>query len=131
MSITLLLCAGLAGLQLGCASLQGARLYTSGTEALDRGDTARAVAELEQAARLLPEASEVHNHLGLAYAQAGRAGEAKAAFERAVALDCDNHAAAYNLQAAEAGRFDAVGPEPEETTREDTMREQTHARGDR
>ena len=98
-SVTLLAAA------LGCSSLQGARLYASGTEALDRGDTPRAVADLEAAATLLPEASEIHNHLGLAYAEAGREEEAVAAFARAVALDCDNRAAQHNLRAAEAGRL--------------------------
>jgi len=94
---------------LGCGSLQGARFYASGTQALDGGDAGRAVADLEAAAALLPEASEVHNHLGLAYARAGREEDALAAFRRAVALDCDNGAAAYNLRAAEAGRL----PSPE------------------
>jgi len=89
----------------GCGSLRGARLYSSGTRALDTGDPARAVADLEAAAALLPEASEVHNHLGLAYARAGRDEQAMAAFRRAVALDCDNRAAQHNLQAAEAGRL--------------------------
>jgi Flp pilus assembly protein TadD len=85
----------------GCASYRGARLYVSGTEALDRGDPAQAVADLERAAELVPQASEVQNHLGLAYAAAGRDGEALAAFHRAVDLDCENAAAAQNLAAAE------------------------------
>lgn len=83
---------------LGCAGFRGARLYQSGSVALERGETARAIGDLEQAARLVPQASEVHNHLGLAYAQAGRDREALGAFERAVALDCDNAAAAHNLE---------------------------------
>jgi Flp pilus assembly protein TadD len=102
-------CAGLVvlglGLATGCASVEGARLYARGTEALERGDTGRAVADLEQAAQLLPGASEVHNHLGLAYARAGRDERALAAFRRAVELDCENDAAVHNLRAAEAGRL--------------------------
>lgn len=86
----------------GCATYQGARLYTSGTEALDRGDTARAIADLERAAELVPHASEIQNHLGLAYAAEGRHREALLAFRRAVALDCGNQAARRNLRAAEA-----------------------------
>ena len=89
----------------GCSSLQGARLYSSGSRALDAGEATRAVADLEAAAVLLPEASEVQNHLGMAYARAGRDPEAVAAFRRAVALDCDNDAAQRNLRAAEAGRL--------------------------
>jgi Flp pilus assembly protein TadD len=86
----------------GCAAYQGARLYSSGTEALDRGDTVRAIADLERAAELVPHASEIQNHLGLAYAADGRHREALLAFRRAVALDCDNQAARRNLRAAEA-----------------------------
>lgn len=86
----------------GCASFRGARLYDSGTRALERGESARAIADLEQAAVLVPQASEVHNHLGLAYLQAERREEALAAFRHAVALDCDNQAAQQNLHAAEA-----------------------------
>ncbi len=86
----------------GCASLEGARLYGRGTEALERGDTAAAIADLERAAERVPHASEIQNHLGLAYAQAGRHDDALRAFRRAVALDCDNRAAHRNLRAAEA-----------------------------
>jgi len=85
-------------LGLGCASYRGGRLYVSGSEALEAGDTARAVAELERAAELAPHASQVQNHLGIAYLQAGRRADARAAFERAVALDCSNPAAAANLR---------------------------------
>lgn len=85
-----------------CAPLRASRLYVSGTEALDRGDVTRAVDDLEQAAALVPEASEVQNHLGLAYGAAGRDDDALAAFERAVTLDCDNQAAQQNLHAAQS-----------------------------
>jgi Flp pilus assembly protein TadD len=87
---------------LGCASFEGARLYDRGTRALDRGDAAAAVADLERAAQLAPRASEVQNHLGLAYAEQGRHGDALAAFRRAVEIDCGNQAAQQNLRAAEA-----------------------------
>ena len=86
----------------GCTTFRGARLYSSGTEAFDRGDVTRAIADLERAAELVPQASEIQNHLGLAYAADGRHGEALLAFRRAVALDCDNQAARGNLRAAEA-----------------------------
>ena len=91
-----------AALASGCSTFQGAKLYGSGSEALDRGDTARAIAELERAAALVPHASEVQNHLGLAYASAGRHEDALRAFRRAVELDCGNVAAQHNLRAAEA-----------------------------
>jgi Tfp pilus assembly protein PilF len=85
----------------GCASFEGARLYRSGTAALDRGDSERAIADLERAAELVPTASEVQNHLGLAYAVAGRDDDARHAFRRAVDLDCGNRAAVDNLRVAE------------------------------
>jgi Flp pilus assembly protein TadD len=98
-------CALLLGLHLvllGCTTLEGYRHFQAGTLALDRGDAGAAVTELERAAAILPERSEVFNHLGLAYAAAGRRTDALFAFERAVALDCDNRAAAENLHALEA-----------------------------
>ncbi len=84
----------------GCASLEGARLYGSGTQALDRGDTQRAISDLERAVVLVPHASEVHNHLGVAYEIDGRLGDAAREFQRAVDLDCENLAAVENLAAA-------------------------------
>jgi Flp pilus assembly protein TadD len=91
------LAAGGSALLLGCSAIAGARLYREGTEALERGDAESAVSALEQAAERVPEASEVQNHLGLAYLASGRRGEAILAFERAVALDCHNAAARRNL----------------------------------
>jgi Flp pilus assembly protein TadD len=89
-------------LALGCSSFRAARLYQSGTAALDSGDSAQAIVELERAAELLPEASEVQNHLGLAYQASGRKRDAEIAFRRAVDLDCTNWAAVENLRVAEA-----------------------------
>ena len=65
------------------------------------GDSARAIQDLEAAALELPEASEIQNHLGLAYEAAGREEHALAAFREAVALDCDNQPAQHNLSWAE------------------------------
>lgn len=86
----------------GCGAWQGARLYDRGSDALDRGEYAAAIQDLERASRLVPEASEVHNHLGIAYLEEGRTDDARRAFERSVALDCENRAAASNLRALEA-----------------------------
>ena len=98
--------------RLGIRSFRAAHLYQSGTAALEAGDGQRAVAELERAAALAPEASEVQNHLGLAYASQGRHADALLDFRRAVALDCDNAAAVANLQTAEAVRAQG-GPGPQ------------------
>jgi Flp pilus assembly protein TadD len=94
----------------GCSAWSGARLYASGSRAIDEGDPARAISDLEQAARLLPDSSEVQNHLGIAYEAAGRRDAALRAYERAVALDCGNDAAVSNLRAAEALQGAAAGP---------------------
>jgi len=104
------LCAVLGLAALGCASYQGARLYQSGTLALDRGDSARAIADLERATELVPEASEVRNHLGLAYASAGRDADALKAFQRAVDIDCENHAAVENLAVAQRRQSEGTVP---------------------
>ena len=85
----------------GCTAFRGARAYQRGSEALGRGDAALAIAELENAAMLLPHASEIQNHLGIAYAMGGHEAFALAAFRRAVELDCDNQAAVRNLAGAE------------------------------
>jgi Flp pilus assembly protein TadD len=96
-----------------CASLEGARLYASGTRALEAGRPEQAAADLEAASRLLPASSAIQNHLGLAYVQIGRDREAAAAFQRAVELDCGNDAAESNLRAAEAGRLRPPGDDHE------------------
>jgi Flp pilus assembly protein TadD len=91
-------------LTLGCASFRAARLYQTGSLALDRGDVVQAIGALERAAELAPDASEIQNHLGLAYQAAGRHDAALRAFRRAVALDCSNQPAAHNLALAERHR---------------------------
>lgn len=86
----------------GCGSLAAARAYAAGTAALDRGDTAVALAELERAAALEPRSSAVQNHLGIAYEATADLAAAERAYERALALDCENAAAARNLAALRA-----------------------------
>lgn len=100
LALALTLAAALA-LAAGCATWRGARLYDEGTAALDRGDSAAAIDALERAAVLVPQASEIQNHLGLAYQAEGRDADALRAFQRAVALDCQNEAAVHNLRLAE------------------------------
>ncbi len=80
---------------------RGAGHFSAGTDALVKGQGARAVAELEQAAELVPAASEIRNHLGLAYLSEGREREARTAFESAIELDCGNWAARQNLATLE------------------------------
>jgi len=84
----------------GCATWRASRLYHRGTATLDAGHPERAIADLQAAAKLVPFASEVQNHLGIAYVAAGRDAEGLRAFEQAVALDCRNNAARANLAAA-------------------------------
>lgn len=78
-------------------AIRGARHYATGTRALERSDGTAAIAELERAAGLVPHASEIQNHLGLAYWSDDRAGEAQVAFQKAIELDCDNDVARANL----------------------------------
>lgn len=86
----------------GCTTWRGARLYHSGTAALEQGDVSRALEDLEAAARLVPERSEVHNNLGLAQLSADREDLALHSFERATRLDCRNEQASDNLRMLEA-----------------------------
>lgn len=106
MRTAVVLVAGIACL--GCATLEAARLYRSGTQALERGELPRAIADLEGAAERVPQDAEVHNRLGVAYAAAGRRDDAIREFESAVALDCDHALAARNLRRAQ----DDVGAAP-------------------
>ncbi len=85
-----------------CASYTGARLYVRGTQELDRGEVAQAIATLETAAAYAPDASEIQNHLGIAYREAGDNEKALRAFRRAVDLDCTNQAAQHNLKSFES-----------------------------
>jgi tetratricopeptide (TPR) repeat protein len=98
----------------GCQSdaaiaFRGARHYSAGNRALDRGDGALAVRELRLAAELLPRASEIQNHLGLAYLAQNEEARALEAFRRAVELDCDNQAARINLARTARERDDLGG----------------------
>ena len=85
----------------GCAEAprrawEGARLYSAGTRSLEAGDAATAVDELSRAADLVPQASEIQNHLAMAYWTLGQLDEAEAAFDEALVLDCENEAARSN-----------------------------------
>ena len=103
--VLLALCAAVVG----CADLEARRSYRAGTAALDRGESQRAITELERATALAPEISAIQNHLGIAYEVAGRRDDALLAYERAVALDCDNRAAESNLRELRA-RLPDPGP---------------------
>lgn len=97
----------------GCAegprrTLEGARFYSAGTRSLEAGDAATAVAELSRAADLVPHASEIQNHLGMAYWTLGELDEAESAFDQALVLDCDNEAARLNRERLIAERSRAA-----------------------
>jgi lipoprotein NlpI len=96
----------------GCSSYRGARLYEAGTRSLERGDASHAIRQLEEAAALVPQASEIQNHLGLAYLAGGRSDDALRAFDHALTLDCSNGAARRNLAAARAGRRPPTADRP-------------------
>jgi Flp pilus assembly protein TadD len=82
---------------LGCSTIESARLYRDGTRALEDGGSGARRPLARARRRASADVSEVQNHLGIAYLASGRRDEALRAFERAVALDCDNAAARRNL----------------------------------
>lgn len=84
-------------------TFRGAQYYAEGSDSLRRGESARALEELSRAAELVPQASEIQNHLGLAYWAVGQPEEARVAFDRAIDLDCDNLEARQNRIALEGG----------------------------
>ena len=94
-------------------TFEGARRFNSGSEALEQGDTGRAILELEEAAELVPHEAEIHNRLGLAYWAEGRVDSARGAFEEALALDCDHVAAQRNLERLLASEGRAAIPRNE------------------
>jgi Flp pilus assembly protein TadD len=107
-SVFATLCVGLTLSSMACESIplravRGARYYVEGSESLEQGDSARALRELSRAAELVPQASEIQNHLGLAYWAEGQPNQARMAFDRAIELDCDNNAARQNRKALEEG----------------------------
>lgn len=102
----------------GCTGFRAARLYQEGTVALNAGDAEFAIVRLGEAERLEPDASQIQNHLGLAFAATGQHEKALSAFQRAVDLDCSNAAAVHNLAAAESGRALAKREPPGESSDE-------------
>ena len=98
-AIAILLVGGFLG---GCQSApmrawQGAQHFSAGDAALEREDPQEAIRELTLAATLVPHATEIQNHLGLAYWKAGDELAAVRAFEAALEIDCDNQPARVNL----------------------------------
>lgn len=69
----------------------------AGLEALQRGDTATAIAQLESATQQAPDDYQAHVYLGASYGQAGRHDDAVRVLTRAVQLDPANAQARYNL----------------------------------
>lgn len=114
--VTWAICVGLLGFSLllwsGCAegprrALEGARLYSAGTRSLETGDAAKAIIELSRAAELVPYASEIQNHLGMAHWTLGEFEKAESAFDQALVLDCENEAARLNRENLMAERDQA------------------------
>ncbi len=97
---------------IGCGALEGPRLHVQGTEALERGEYSEAREALSQAAVLVEhptQASQVQNHLGLAYLGEGKNELAAQAFRRAIDLDCRNEAAKHNLEVIAGTRSGSAG----------------------
>jgi Tfp pilus assembly protein PilF len=96
----------------GCGAFEGPRLHVQGTEALERGEYSEARDALSRAAVLVEhpsQASQVQNHLGLAYLGEGDKALAEQSFRRAIDLDCRNEAAQHNLEVVLRRPGDTVG----------------------
>jgi Tfp pilus assembly protein PilF len=68
-----------------------------GTEALEQGDAASAIANFLAADQLLHNNDEILNNLGVAYARAGALRQALQAYDRAVRANWLNQTARLNL----------------------------------
>jgi tetratricopeptide (TPR) repeat protein len=113
------------GCLLGCAALEGPRLHVQGTEALERGEYAEAREALSRAALLVEhpsQASQVQNHLGLAYLGEGENELAALAFRRAIDLDCRNEAAKHNLEVITEPPSGLAGNRPAEDSNRGELR---------
>jgi len=104
-----------------CTSWEGPRLHVQGTQALERGEYSQARETLSRAAALVEhpaQASQVENHLGLAYLGEGEEGLAVEAFRRAIDLDCRNEAAKHNLEIVTGERSEVTGIQTGESSDE-------------
>ena len=73
---------------------------TLGWAQFKKGNAQGAVAILEPAAEKLPNLAAVHYHLGMSYASAGKADEAKEQFQKAMTLEPDGTPLKDNIRAA-------------------------------
>ena len=74
--------------------------YNMGNAYSDLGEYENAIDSYQQALKLDPTSSKLHNNLGLAYAALGRFAEAEAEFAEAVRLNADYAEAHFNLGVA-------------------------------
>lgn len=88
----------------------GVALYHLGTLELQRSNIRLGTEMLEATVALMPDTSQVHNNLGIAYKMAGRFSDASAAFEKALQLDPKQSATYFNLAdlASALGQHDAA-----------------------
>ena len=75
----------------------GPRALLKGEQLIRKGKYAQAVEELQNATRLLPQAAQAWNHLGLAYHGNRQPQEALRAYQKALSLDYKLAAAHFNL----------------------------------
>jgi len=72
---------------LGCSTVASSVNYTSGTQALEAGDTTQAIHKLERAVELDPSLARNQNNLAAAYFEAGRILDGWPHVRRAVMLE--------------------------------------------
>jgi len=78
-------------------SKKAVRLFREAQRYSQAGDTARAIANLEQAIHIAPAFAEVHQNLGVQYARSGRTSEAMKQFETAIEIGPPDAKAYSNL----------------------------------
>ncbi len=82
----------------GCAVFKADELYKSGTKALEQGDYAQCIEQLEKAKILLPNASSfIRNNLGVCYERVGKKKDAWFEFRQAVINNHQNNVALQNF----------------------------------
>jgi Flp pilus assembly protein TadD len=93
----------------GCTP-KGPRSLLAGKEAIEEGQFAEAVEELQVATTLMKTNAGAWNYLGIAYQHSGMVTNAEEAYSKALSLDRNLAEAHYNLGTLrmEAGRFDAA-----------------------
>jgi tetratricopeptide (TPR) repeat protein len=81
-----------------CSLINSSLEFTKGTKCLDKGDHSAAVLHLENAVRLNPNYSKIHNNLGCAYYGVNNVEKSWYHLRQVVLLDANNREAALSFK---------------------------------